>query len=84
MRGEPISPASELLTWAVLLLAGSRTFIFKLDRGGIYFVIAVIGPSVLFYRGLSYIKSPNIKDHFGAAIVPRAGEASPAPLSRLE
>jgi len=108
--------AAGLLTWAVLLRAGSPTFILKLDRGGIYFVIAVIGLPVLFYlltglgvlfpstwgyrlltaflyvhlfvgfpittffayRGLSYIKSPSIKNHFGAPV--RANE--PTTLTR--
>ena len=108
--------AAVLLTWAVLVRAGSPTFIRKLDQGGLYLVIAVLGAPVLFYlltglgllfpstwgyrlltaflyihlfvgfpvttifayRGLSYIKSPSIKDHFGAPV--RANE--PTALSR--
>ena len=35
--------AAVLLTWAVLVRAGSPTFIRKLDQGGLYLVIAVLG-----------------------------------------
>jgi hypothetical protein len=108
--------AAVLLTWAVLLRAGSPTFIRKLDQGGLYLVVAVLGIPVLFYlltglallfpspwgyrllrvflyiylfvgfpvttafayRGLSHIKSPRVKAHFGAPV--RANE--PTGLSR--